>query len=319
MMSPTTLTASFALDLLLGDPEWLPHPVRLMGTVAGRLEAPARRFARNKRDEVWAGAFLTAIISGASFASAYLLLRSLRRRNNRLGKAIEIVLAWTTLALRNLLEEANTVIVAAAEGNLALARQRLARIVGRDTAGLDEQEIARAVIETVAESTCDGVIAPMFYLLLGGAPAALLFKGLSTLDSMFGHRDARYLYFGRVAARADDVANFLPARLTAAAIAIAACLSPTSSGQTALTTWKADGNKHSSPNAGHPEAAMAGALAVRLGGGNYYGGEFHRMPHLGAEFNSPTIPDARRSLIIAGTASLVAFAVCLAAALWREQ
>lgn len=319
MISPSTLAACFVLDLWWGDPEWFRHPVRIIGNATGRLEALARRCVRSDRGELWAGAFLAAIISTSTFVLSRTLKQRLQSRHYTLGKAAEILLGWTTLALHDLLKEADAVIVAAENGNLTLARQTLSRIVGRDTADLDESEIARAVIETLAESTCDGVIAPMFYLLLGGAPLALMYKAVNTLDSMIGHRDDRYLYFGRAAARADDIANFLPARITATAIAVAGCLLPTGNGRRALETWRRDGSKHASPNAGRPEAAMAGALAVRLGGGNYYDGEFQAQPHLGVEFQSPTISDCRKAMFLCAGASLIAFAVALAVATWSER
>lgn len=319
MISPSILTACFALDLWWGDPEWFPHPVRLIGSAAAQMERVARRFTRSDRAELWAGALVTAVISGAAFGFGYMLEQRLARRNRWLGKAGGILLGWTTIALRNLLEEAEAVISAAEAGDLALSRQRLSRIVGRDTADLNESEIARAVIETLAESTCDGVIAPMFYLWLGGAPLAMLYKAINTLDSMIGHRDERYLYFGRAAARADDVANFLPARITAAAISIAGCLLPVCDGPRALRTWRRDGNKHASPNAGCSEAAIAGALSVRLGGGNFYDGEFHPQAHLGPEFREPKISDARNALFLCVGASLLAFAVALGITTWRRR
>jgi adenosylcobinamide-phosphate synthase len=319
MISPSTLAACLALDWWWGDPEWFPHPVRMIGSAAARMERVARRFVRSERDELWAGALVTAAICGAAFGFGYMLERHLERRHSRLGKGGEVLLAWTTIALRNLLEEAEAVISAAEAGDLTLCRQRLARIVGRDTADLDEREIARAVIETLAESTCDGVIAPMFYLWLGSAPWALMYKAVNTLDSMIGHRDRRYLYFGRAAARADDVANFIPARITATAISISSFLFPMADGLKALRTWWRDGHKHASPNAGCPEAAIAGALSVRLGGGNYYDGDFHLQPHLGDEFRAPRIADARHALVLCGGASLLTFAVALGIAIWSQR
>jgi adenosylcobinamide-phosphate synthase len=319
MITPATFMGSFLLDLLCGDPEWFPHPVRLVGKAAEVLEKPARHRVRGPQEELFAGVLVTAVITGGAFVAAYASLQFANRKSRNVGLATEIFLGWTTLALRNLLDEAETVICAVESGNLVLARQRLARIVGRDTEDLEEHEITRAVIETVAESTCDGVIAPMFYLVLGGAPLALAFKAVSTLDSTIGHRNVRYLYFGRAAARADDIMNYVPARISAAAITLAASLVRGADPQTALSIWKRDGEKHLSPNAGQPEAAMAGALQVRLGGTNSYAGELHHNQHLGAEFEAPTIRHARRSLKLAFGASLVALAVGFAVTLWRSR
>ncbi len=309
----------FALDLLCGDPEWFPHPVRIMGKATKELEKLSRYFARNPREELFAGACVTAVIASGAFVATYSFLRLARRKSYSLNPIAEIVLGWTTLALRNLADEANPVIQAVGSADLVLARKRLARIVGRDTSNLGEHEIARAVIETVAESTCDGVIAPLFYLVVGGAPLALAFKAISTLDSMIGHRNAHYFYFGRASARADDVMNYLPARMSAAAIAMAACVVQGADAQGAIKIWTRDASKHLSPNAGRPEAAMAGALQVRLGGTNSYDGELHQMPYLGAEFEAPTIHQARQSLKLAFGASLIALAFGLAFSVWRNR
>lgn len=319
MMPPLTFAASFALDLWWGDPEWFPHPVRLMGQAAAQLEALARQFARSNRQELWAGALVTAVVGGGAFGLGYVLERRLAPRHPGLGKAGQVLLGWTAIALRNLLEEAEAVISAAEARDLPLARQRLSRIVGRETAHLDQAEVARAVIETLAESTSDGVVAPMFYLWLGGVSWAMLYKAINTLDSLIGHRDARYLYFGRVAARADDVASFLPARITALAVSVARGLVRPADGLKAWKTWRRDGRKHASPNAGCPEAAIAGALSVRLGGGNFYAGEFHPQPHLGAEFREPQISDARHALFLCAAASLLVFTAALGITSWRSQ
>ncbi len=304
------------MDLALGDPEWFPHPVRLIGKATEFLEPALRSFARDENEDLVAGGFLTVLLTVGTFAAARQCLSILEPKRKHSYAVSHIVLAWTTLALRNLLDEAESVLAAAEVGNLPLARKRLARIVGRDTANLDQSEIARAVIETVAEGTCDGVIAPMFYLVLGGAPLSLAFKAVSTLDSLIGHRDDRYLYFGRVAARTDDVANYLPARITAASICLAAISCGSMHSRRAFETWKRDGTKHASPNAGQSEAAMAGALGVRLGGTNSYDGELHIAPYLGAEFETPTIQDARKALKLAFGASLIAFAAGLLLTLW---
>ena len=319
MIAPMTLMGCFTLDLLGGDPEWFPHPVRMIGKAVEGLERPLRRFVCRPQEELFAGAGLTALITGGVFAVAYYSLQLASRKSRVLGRGAEIFLGWTTLALRNLLDEARAVIQALERNDLALARKRLARIVGRDTEHLDEHEIARAVIETVAESTCDGVIAPMFFLVLGGAPLALAFKAVNTLDSMIGHRNDRYLYFGRAAARADDVMNYLPARISATTLALAANVVPGADPRSALAIWKRDGGKHLSPNAGQSEAAMAGALQVCLGGTNSYDGELHQMPHLGAEFEAPTARHARQSLKLAFDASLIALAAGCAFSLWRSR
>jgi adenosylcobinamide-phosphate synthase len=186
--------------------------------------------------------------------------------------------------------------------DLDAARLRLSRIVGRDTQNLPESEVYRALIETLAESACDGIVAPLFYMAIGGVPLAMAYKAVNTLDSMIGHADERYFYFGKAAARLDDFANFLPSRLTALLISIAAGRDARS----AWLTWRRDGSKHKSPNAGQPESAMAGALQVRLGGTNTYGGEVVESPLLGAEFPPPTRRHAQRALRMVTVVSLLA-------------
>ncbi len=177
----------------------------------------------------------------------------------------------------------------------ALARQRLARIVGRDTQTLSDTEVHRALIETLAESACDGIVSPLLYLAIGGVPLAMAYKAVNTLDSMIGHTDKRYLYFGKAAARLDDVANYLPARITAFAIMLAAGMDRQTSCASSLRIWSRDRGKHKSPNAGQPESAMAGALQVRLGGENTYQGERIAAPMLGAEFEPPRTHHASAS------------------------
>jgi adenosylcobinamide-phosphate synthase len=245
---------------------------------------------------------LCAALVGGTYVWSTIILARARERDARFGAALEIGLGWTTIAARDLLADAHAVIAALVEGDVPRARIRVARIVGRDTARLDEGEIARATIETLAESACDGVVAPFLALALGGVPLALAFKAASTLDSMLGHLEAPYTHLGWASARLDDVACFIPARVTALAIVLC---SPCISGDTfrALAVLLADGQHHRSPNAGRPEAAMAGALGVRLGGMNYYDGVAHQAPTLGSRFPQPTIADIRRaaSLVCAST------------------
>lgn len=313
-MNAVVLGCAYAMDLLVGDPEWFPHPVRAIGRMIATGESVARPGRHPPVRDLLAGAVVTAIVVVATAAVAVLSLRAARRIHPGVAWITEGLLAWTVLATGSLLAEASRVIQALDAGDLASARTRLARIVGRDTNTLTEPEIARAVIETVAESTCDGIVAPLCYLVAGGVPAALAYKAVNTLDSMIGHRDPPYTYFGRIAARLDDLANFVPARLAALAITMAAaCTGQSAAG--AWRVWRRDHAKHDSPNAGHPEAAMAGALGVTLGGTNYYDGVAIAKPLLAAGGVQPTIAAARAacrmvlaaSLITVGTALLIEF------------
>jgi adenosylcobinamide-phosphate synthase len=299
------LAAAYLVDHLAGDPEWFPHPVRLIGSAISRGETQLRRPGQSRTFELMAGAGLTFAIVGSTYWITDNLIRSTRRRSRISGNTIELLLAWTCLAARNLELEATAVTGALEAGDLPLARTRLSRIVGRDTENLDSQDISRAVIETVAESASDGVIAPLFYMALGGVPLAMAYKAINTLDSMIGHADSNYFYFGKVAARLDDAANYLPSRLSALAIVAAAALQEQSDPQAAWATWQRDGSKHKSPNAGQPESSMAGALHVALGGDNTYAGEIIPAQHIGAEFDAPTPGKATQAIRLVSAASLI--------------
>ena len=297
-----TIAAACILDWIAGDPEWFPHPVRLMGRCTQLAEAMLRRPGQSSRHELIAGAALTTGVVGISYFVAA----------KATARGLGVLLAWNCLASRNLVDESLSVIRALKQEDLPLARQRVSRIVGRDTQALDHSELHRALIETLAESTCDGIVAPLFYMAIGGVPLAMAYKAVNTLDSLIGHADQRYLYFGKVAARLDDLANYLPSRLTALAIAGTAGLVRNSSGASAVRTWRRDGNKHKSPNAGQPESAMAGALRVRLGGLNTYGGEPITAPLLGEEFEQPRLHHAKQALRLVTTVSLLAATIAIA-------
>lgn len=298
------LPAVYAADQLAGDPEWLPHPVRLMGWGITKGESLLRPSNQNERGDLLTGAFLTVAMVTTSYFMTRSIIAAAYRLSNPLGSVIEIILGWTCLAARNLQDEAKVVLSTLETSGIPLARRRLARIVGRDTENLDAHEINRAIIETLAESASDGIIAPLFYMSVGGVPLAMAYKTVNTLDSMIGHADARYFYFGKVAARLDDVANLVPARLTALAIVVGAWLSGTEAGD-AARIWLRDGYKHKSPNAGQPESAMAGALGVRLGGGNFYESEFIPAESMGDEFPPPSAKDMRKAIRIVSVVTLL--------------
>ena len=314
------LSAAYLTDRVAGDPEWFPHPVRLMGRAITKGERLLRRPDQSDESEVLAGAALAATVVTVSYFLTHLTITAAYRRSKTLGSLTEIALGWTCLAARNLQDEASLVLAALDAEDISLARSRLARIVGRDTERLNIHEISRAVIETVAESASDGVVAPLFYMSLGGVPLAMAYKAINTLDSMIGHADARYFYFGKAAARLDDAANFVPARLTALAIVAASGLSKPKASN-AWKIWLRDGNKHKSPNAGQPESAMAGALRVRLGGENYYDGELIPAEPMGGEFRAPQPQHARRAIRIASAVALLGLGagVLLNAFLWPRR
>lgn len=310
MSTPLSLAMSYAVDWLVGDPAWLPHPVRWMGRMIQSGERLLRTFAKTPRSEFVAGLILSVAVVAVFGVGSWTLLLCLRDWNQTLALAVSVYLAASTLATRSLLDEARAVGSFLVIGDLVSARQQVARIVGRDTGNLDEVEVARAAIETLAESASDGVVAPMFYLTIGGVPAALAYKAINTLDSMIGHRGRPYEFFGKCAARLDDVASFIPARVTALLIVFAAW--------TLHLDWRGaqwimrrDGAKHKSPNAGHPEAAMAGALGVRLGGTNFYDGEAQAGQYLGDAHNSLDVQALRNSQRLTAGVSLLMFLLCL--------
>ena len=302
------VAAAWLLDCLAGDPEWFPHPVRLIGVAVNHGEAALRRPEQGKLAEFLSGSALTVTVVAGTWYISRKLIRSVYGRSHLAGHILEIVLSWNCLAAHNLEEEALSVINALSAVDLPNARLRLSRIVGRDTAHLDSAGICRAVIETLAESESDGVVAPLFYLTLGGVPLALAYKAINTLDSMIGHTDKRYFYFGKTAARLDDAANYLPARLTAAAIVAASALQPCADTKAAWQTFLRDGDKHKSPNAGQPESALAGALHVQLGGDNTYGGEMIRAERIGSGFPEPSAHKAQSAVRLVSVVTLLAVA-----------
>jgi adenosylcobinamide-phosphate synthase len=303
------LPAAFLLDYFAGDPEWFPHPVRLMGLAITHGERLLRGPDDSPTREFFAGAALTAGVVVSSYCITRTLIQLAYRRSRALGYSTEILLAWTCLAARNLQQEAQAVSAALEQDDLPLARTRLARIVGRDTHALDAREISRALIETLAESASDGIVAPIVYLAAGGVPLGMAYKAVNTLDSMIGHRDAHYQYFGKTAARLDDAANYAPSRITALSVVAASALPSRADPQAAWESWRRDGGKHKSPNAGQPEAAMSGALGVRLGGDNYYGGELGSAPVMGEQFPRATPAKARHAIRLTTGVAMIGLAV----------
>ena len=299
------LPAAWLLDQIAGDPEWFPHPVRVMGLAITRGESAIRRNDQSIHTELITGAALTLAVVASSYYLSRQAIRFANRQSAPLGDAVEVLLGWTCLAARSLEQEATSVTDVLGAGDLTMARTRLARIVGRDTEHLDVAEINRAVIETLAESASDGIISPLFYMALGGVPLAMAFKAVNTLDSMIGHADARYFYFGKAAARLDDVANFIPARLAALGIVAASRLVDERAPQAAWQTWQRDGSKHKSPNAGQPESAMAGALQTRLGGDNFYDGEIVPSPQMGREFPPPSQKQTQKAIRLVSVVALL--------------
>ena len=269
------------LDLLFGDPHWMPHPVRAMGGITALLERPLRfLFPKGPKGELAAGAALVVLAAGISTGAAVLALWLCRRIHPLLAFVAETLLCYQLLAARSLRDESLKVYRALRDGALEEARRAVSMIVGRDTDRLDRDGVARAAVETVAENASDGVVAPLLFLAIGGAPLGVFYKAVNTMDSMVGYKNDRYLYFGRAAARLDDAVNFLPARLAG----VLMCLAARPAGFDGKNAWKIflrDRKKHKSPNSAHTEAAAAGALDIQLGGSSFYFGKRVEKPTIG--------------------------------------
>lgn len=275
---PLQILLALALDQLLGDPRWFPHPVRVIGWLQLRLESLSRALLPGRARGAGVVTVLVTLVLVGGLSGAILLLAAYYNPWCRDGVAIFIF--YTCFAGRDLQRHARTVQQALVSGDLALAQERVGMIVGRETAELDEVGVARAAVESVAESLVDGVTAPIFYAIIAGPVGAMLYKAVNTGDSMFGYKNERYRDFGWAAARLDDLANYVPARVTTVFIPVAAFFL----GLRAKKSWQImlrDHGKHASPNAGLPEAAMAGALRVQLGGPACYFGEIVAKPTMG--------------------------------------
>jgi len=271
------LMIAYGLDILIGDPVWFPHPVRAIGRGITALERYLRQTTIPLR---LAGAILTITIVGLTYGLVWLVCHLAGIFHPYLGKAIAILLIFMSLSVRSLAQAAKKVYSPLKAGNINQARRQLGQIVSRETATLDKDNIIRGTVETVAENTVDGVISPLFYAIIGGAPLAWAYKAINTLDSMVGYKDERYLKFGWFSARLDDMANSIPARLSGLIIPLAAFLTGKDSIQS-IKTALVDGRKAESPNAGFPEAAFAGALNIQLGGKNIYQGRVNNRTLIG--------------------------------------
>lgn len=280
------LMIAYSLDILIGDPIWFPHPVRAIGRGITALERYLRQTTIPLR---LAGAILTITIVGLTYGLVWLICYMAGIFHPYLGKATAILLIFMSLSVRSLAQAANKVYLPLKEDHIGLARRHLSEIVSRETTTLNRDSVIRGTVETVAENTVDGVISPLFYAIIGGAPLAWAYKAVNTLDSMVGYKDERYLEFGWFSARLDDIANFIPARLSGLIIPLAAFLIGNDSIQSIKTVF-ADGRKAESPNAGFPEAAFAGALGIQLGGQNIYHGRVNNRPLIGQTLR-PKLPE----------------------------
>ena len=289
------LLSGAIIDLLIGDPHFIPHPVVLMGKLISALEKLLRRvFPKTKRGENLAGGVLWVIVASLAFLVPSALLMLLYHISPWLGFGIETVMCWQCLAAKSLYSESMKVKKALDTGDISASRRAVSMIVGRDTASLDEKGIARAAVETVAENTSDGVIAPLIFLAIGGGPLGMLYKAVNTMDSMLGYVEEPYKNIGLVPAKLDDVFNFIPARLSAVLMLLGGGMLGFSM-KNGLRIFKRDRYKHASPNSAQTESVMAGLLGLRLAGDAYYHGVLHKKEFIGDPVREIETEDIRRS------------------------
>jgi adenosylcobinamide-phosphate synthase len=303
------LIIGFALDAIIGDPRSWGHPVIWIGKLISACE-------KKLPHSFLGGVLLWIIVCGVSFAVPLALVVAARQISLWLWLAIEIWCAFRMLAAKSLTIESGLVYDALVSGDLTDSRRQISYLVSRDTEQMSEREITAAAVETIAENTTDGVVSPLFYFAIGGAPLCFLYKAVSTLDSMVGYKNEKYMHFGRFSARADDVLNFIPARLAGSMMCVAAVFARADA-VGAVRVFIRDRKNHASPNSAHTEAACAGALGVQLGGGASYFGEFHAKPTIGdrtREMEAEDIRRANRLMYLTAVIALVIFAavrVCI--------
>ncbi len=305
--APLLLLFALVLDALIGDPAWFPHPIRLLGSITALLDRRLNRAHRGDADRVMRGAIAVVAVVGASALAGWAIAAF--AREIAWGWCLELAVVTLLVAQRNLFDHVLRVARALRRGGLEPGRDAVRHIVGRDVRLLDEHGVARSAIESCAENYADGVVAPIFWYLLLGLPGLAAYKAINTMDSMIGHKSPRHQAFGLVAARLDDAVNWLPARLSGTLIAAAAIFLPAASPGAALRTMVRDARKHVSPNAGWPEAAMAGALGLALLGPRRYGDEAPTGAWLGDGRARATPGDIRRALFLFGIACVLAAAL----------
>lgn len=318
-LSLLAVILGFILDLIVGDPHWLYHPIRLVGHLISGLEKLLRKiFPKTEQGELIAGGFLLVLTAGITTAVAWGLLLVAGLVHPCLRFALEVIMCYWVLATKSLKTETMKVYDALKEGDLKKARFAVSMVVGRDTEVLDDIGVTKAAVETVAENASDGVIAPLLFLMIGGAPLGFFYKAVNTMDSMVGYKNDKYLYFGRAAAKFDDVLNYIPARLSGMLMCGAAAFCGMDSKNAWRIYWR-DRYNHSSPNSAHTEATAAGAMHIQLAGNAYYFGKLYEKPTLGdpdrpVEYED--IPRVNRLLYATAILSLVVFGLVKGIVLW---
>ena len=310
MYSLLALVLGFGIDLIVGDPHSIPHPVIFIGKLISAIEKVVRKiFPKTVRGENVAGGILWLLVVVISTAVPALLLWLCYGLNTWLGLALESIMCWQILATKSLKDESMKVYAALKTGNIEKSRYAVSMIVGRDTANLDDKAVARAAVETVAENTSDGIVAPLLFLAIGGAPLGFFYKAVNTMDSMLGYVEMPYKNIGLVPAKMDDVMNFIPARLSALIMLAAGWLLKLD----VKNGWKIfqrDRFNHASPNSAQTESVCAGLLGLRLAGDAWYHGELHKKKYIGdalREIEYEDIPRSCRLLYVTAILSLILF------------
>ena len=314
-----SIFASFILDCVFGDPHVLPHPVRFMGKLISFLEKRLNKASDSANTQRFKGFLLVFLVIFASFAVPFALLFACRRIHPVLFLTIESVLCYQCLAARSLCHESMKVYRALKTHDLPRARSAVSMIVGRDTDILDETGVAKAAVETVAENTSDGVVAPLFFMAIFGATGALVYKAINTLDSMIAYKTERFRNFGFCAARLDDIANFIPARLAALLLIFSSLILPGYSAKNAAKIFVRDRYKHASPNSAQTESVCAGALGVQLAGNTVYGGVVEEKEFIGEKTREIEAKDIVHANVLMYVTTILAVAICIIARLVTEQ
>ena len=307
-ISAVVMTLAFVLDQIVGDPKSLPHPVVGIGRVISILESLLNYgSAEAKRIK---GVLLAFLIVGGSWFLTWIVVKYAYFLNNYFGIVVEVYLIFTTLAGKSLLDAGRNVLIPLKEGDLEQARVRLSWLVSRNTSSLPEGEVVRGTVETIAENFVDGILSPLIYAFIGGAPLAMAFKAISTLDSMVGYKNERFNHFGWFSAKADDWANFVPARISVLILLLAGWFyrMPVAP---AYNVWKRDAKKHPSPNGGNPESIVAGLLKIKLGGMNIYDGRFHYRAEMGEGLEKLSSIHIEKSIKLIRLATLISFSLGL--------
>lgn len=311
-ISLVALVMGYILDLIFGDPYWMPHPVRFIGNLISILEKVIRRFMpKTKRGEYIGGIILTVMVVSISMVIPLVIILMAKSINTYLALTVETFMCYQILATKSLKVESMKVYDELAKNDLPSARKAVSMIVGRDTKDLTFSGVAKAAVETVAENTSDGIIAPMIFIAIGGAPMGFFYKAINTMDSMVGYKNERYINFGRFAAKLDDVVNYLPARISAYQMILSSFFLRYDY-KNAFKIYKRDRYNHASPNSAQTESVCAGALDVQLAGNAYYFGKLYEKPTIGddiREINYDDIKKANRLLYCTSFISIVIISV----------